>query len=80
MPLRALRLSLTALLLGAAALPAVAQEVVNLYSSRHYDSDERLYAEFEAQTGIVVNRIEAGADELIERMKAEGRNSPPTCS
>jgi iron(III) transport system substrate-binding protein len=58
------------------ALPASAEEVVNLYSSRHYDTDERLYSEFEEQTGIKINRIEAGADELIERMKAEGRNSP----
>ena len=58
------------------ALPVAAEEVVNLYSSRHYDTDERLYSEFEAATGIKVNRIEAKADELIERMRAEGVNSP----
>ena len=56
--------------------PALAQGEVNLYSSRHYDTDERLYSEFTEQTGIEINRIEAGADELIERMKAEGVNSP----
>jgi len=55
--------------------PAFAQEV-NLYSSRHYDSDEALYAAFTAKTGITINRIEAQANELIERMKAEGTNSP----
>lgn len=54
---------------------AVAQEV-NLYSSRHYDTDERLYSEFEEMTGITVNRIEGKADELIARMEAEGVNSP----
>ena len=49
---------------------------VNLYSSRHYDTDERLYSDFEEQTGIKINRIEADGDQLIERMKAEGANSP----
>jgi iron(III) transport system substrate-binding protein len=72
-------LTRAAMLAGAALLtaaPAFAQGEVNLYSSRHYETDERLYSEFEEQTGIKINRIEAGADELIERMKAEGANSP----
>ena len=54
---------------------AQAQEL-NLYSSRHYDTDERLYSDFTAATGITVNRIEGNADELIARMQAEGANSP----
>ena len=49
---------------------------LNLYSSRHYDTDERLYSQFEEKTGIKINRIEDKADALIARMKAEGRNSP----
>ena len=49
---------------------------LNLYSSRHYDTDEALYAGFTKQTGIKINRIEAKEDELLERMKAEGANSP----
>lgn len=49
---------------------------VNLYSSRHYDSDEALYDQFEEQTGITVNVIEGDAAELIERIKSEGENSP----
>ncbi len=53
---------------------AVAQ--LNLYSSRHYDTDDALYAEFTEQTGIEINRIEAGADELIERIKSEGEAGP----
>ncbi len=57
------------------ALPAGAQEL-NLYSSRHYDTDERLYSQFEERTGITINRIEGKADELIARIEAEGANSP----
>lgn len=56
--------------------PAVSEAVVNVYSSRHYDTDLRLYDDFTAATGIRVNRIEAGADELIERIGSEGEFSP----
>ncbi|MCU0815497.1 MAG: Fe(3+) ABC transporter substrate-binding protein [Cypionkella sp.] len=60
-----------------AAAPAVmAQGEVNIYSARHYDNDDKLYDDFTAATGITVNRIEGNADEIIERMKAEGANSP----
>jgi len=58
------------------ATSAGADGVVNLYSSRHYDTDERLYRDFEEATGITINRIEGKADELIARMEAEGANSP----
>lgn len=49
---------------------------VNLYSSRHYDTDLALYEDFTRDTGIKVNRIEAGADALIERIVSEGEFSP----
>ena len=55
---------------------AFAEGEVNLYSSRHYDTDERLYSDFTDATGITINRIEGNADELIARMQAEGANSP----
>lgn len=64
-------------LAGAAPRRARAQErVLNLYSSRHYNTDQALYDDFARQTGIRINRIEAEADALIERMRAEGANSP----
>ena len=63
-----------ALILG--ALPAQAQGVVNLYSARHYNTDEKLYSDFTAKTGIKINRIDDDADKLIQRLKAEGANSP----
>lgn len=64
-----------AAVLLAAALPAGAAEV-NLYSARHYQTDERLYADFTEETGIAVNRIEGSDDELIQRIVSEGANSP----
>ena len=58
------------------AVPVLAEGELNLYSSRHYDTDERLYLDFTEQTGITINRIEGKADELLARMQAEGANSP----
>jgi iron(III) transport system substrate-binding protein len=61
----------------AVAPGALAQEkMLNLYTARHYPTDEALYAGFTKQTGIEVNRIEGGEDALFERIKAEGANSP----
>jgi iron(III) transport system substrate-binding protein len=67
--------SAVALVIGLGAQGALAAEV-NLYSSRHYDTDVALYEQFTEATGIDVNLIEGSEDELIERIKAEGRNSP----
>ncbi len=58
------------------ATTAIAEGELNLYSSRHYDTDERLYSDFEEATGITINRIEGKADELLARIEAEGANSP----
>lgn len=63
-------------LTAAIATTAAAEGELNLYSSRHYDTDDQLYAEFEDATGITINRIEGKADELLARMQAEGQNSP----
>ncbi|MEQ8997728.1 MAG: Fe(3+) ABC transporter substrate-binding protein [Coleofasciculus sp. B1-GNL1-01] len=60
---------------GAADNTADAGEI-NLYSARHYDTDDVLYENFTEETGIEVNLIEGDADELIERIKSEGENSP----
>jgi iron(III) transport system substrate-binding protein len=70
------RMAVLALAASGMAVPAFAQGELNLYSSRHYDTDERLYSEFTEATGITINRIEGDADELIARMEAEGENSP----
>ena len=49
---------------------------VNIYSSRHYNTDDQLYDAFTEETGISINLIEGKDDELIERIKSEGANSP----
>jgi iron(III) transport system substrate-binding protein len=71
-------LAAAGLALGA-ALPWVAHaqdKVLNLYTARHYSTDEALYNDFTRQTGIKINRIEGGEDALFERIRAEGANSP----
>tara|TARA_B110001454_G_C12692299_1_gene422807 strand:+ start:162 stop:1193 length:1032 start_codon:yes stop_codon:yes gene_type:complete len=50
--------------------------VINLYSQRHYTVDNKQYENFEKLTGIKINVIKANADELIERLKNEGENTP----
>ncbi len=64
--------SVVTMLAGAHA----AEQVLHVYSARHYQTDEALYAGFTRQTGIVIKRIEAREDELLERLRNEGANSP----
>ncbi len=59
-----------------ATLAHAEEKVLNLYSARHYQTDEALYANFTQQTGIKINRIEGKEDELLERIRNEGANSP----
>ena len=61
--------------LGSRAVGAQ-EKVLNLYSARHYSTDEALYTNFTKATGIRINRIDAGDEQLLERLKTEGANSP----
>lgn len=69
-------LAAAALLAGATAGAWAQAPVLNLYSARHYQTDEALYANFTRSTGIRINRIEAGDEALLERLRSEGRSSP----
>jgi iron(III) transport system substrate-binding protein len=74
-----MKFSLTLLATALTCLSVTAQaedKVLNLYSARHYQTDEALYANFTKQTGIKINRIEGKEDELLERIRNEGGNSP----
>ena len=71
------RLAFAAVAIFAAAGSASAQEqVVNLYSARHYQTDEALYSNFTKATGIKVNRVDADDAGILARLKAEGSASP----
>ncbi len=74
---RALR-SAALTLAGLTALAGYAQAdgVVNVYSHRHYGIDQEINALFTERTGIEVKVVNADADQLIERLKSEGENSP----
>jgi iron(III) transport system substrate-binding protein len=68
---------LAAALLGATTCAALAQaKELNLYSARHYQTDEALYANFTKATGIKINRIDADDAGVLARLKAEGAASP----
>lgn len=62
--------------LAVSAAHAAEELVLNVYSARHYQTDEALYADFTKATGIKLNRIEAGDEQLLERLKTEGGNGP----
>ncbi|MDB5742215.1 MAG: extracellular solute-binding protein family 1 [Polaromonas sp.] len=67
---------LAAALVGAAGSASAQEQVVNLYSARHYQTDEALYGNFTKATGIKVNRVDADDAGILARLKAEGTASP----
>ena len=68
---------LISLVAALGAVPAMAQEaVLNLYSARHYQTDEALYANFTKATGIKINRVDADDAGILARLKSEGSASP----
>ena len=73
-----LALTLSALVAGLGAQThAVAQDkVLNLYSARHYQTDEVMYDTFTKTTGIKINRVDADDAGIVARLRAEGAASP----
>jgi len=59
-----------------AVLGSVIAGEITLYTHRHYEADEKLFGQFTKETGIKVNVVKSGADQLMERLKQEGENSP----
>jgi len=51
-------------------------EELTIYTHRHYESDQALFKLFEKQNDIKLNVVNASADELIQKMKLEGKQSP----
>jgi iron(III) transport system substrate-binding protein len=66
-------------LLAAGASPAAAQsapQVVNVYSARHYGAMEPVFRRFTQETGIEVRLSQGSSQSLVERLRAEGRQTP----
>jgi len=74
-PLAAITLA-AACLFGAAGTATAQEQVVNLYSARHYQTDEGMYEAFTRTTGIKINRVDADDAGILARLKAEGAASP----
>lgn len=59
-----------------ADIKAEKENILHIYSSRHYDTDQKLYDDFTAQTGIQIQKVEGKDDALIARLEQEGKASP----
>jgi iron(III) transport system substrate-binding protein len=75
--LTVLSLAIYAVATGLFSSPVLADDhVINLYSARHYPTDELLYSDFAKATGIKINRVDSDDAGIIARLKAEGSASP----
>jgi iron(III) transport system substrate-binding protein len=74
--IRTTTLLATALLFAGSTSAFAQGQELNLYSARHYQTDEALYTNFTKATGIKINRIELGDEPLLERLRSEGAKSP----
>jgi iron(III) transport system substrate-binding protein len=75
--LTVLSLAISAVSAGLFSAPVLANDqVINLYSARHYPTDEALYSDFTKATGIKINRVDSDDAGIIARLKAEGSASP----
>src|SRR5512145_1851406 len=68
--------ALAAATVAACSVASAQQPTLNLYSARHYQTDEALYANFTQATGIKINRIDADDAGILARLKSEGSASP----
>ncbi|MDO8699502.1 MAG: extracellular solute-binding protein [Rhodoferax sp.] len=69
-------IALACLLLATGTAMSAEEQVLNIYSARHYPTDEALYANFTKTTGIKLNRVDADDAGILARLKAEGSASP----
>ena len=66
----------SATLVGASGTASAQEQIVNLYSARHYQTDEGMYEAFTRSSGIKINRVDADDAGILARLKAEGAASP----
>lgn len=68
--------TLTATLVLAGTAVCAQEQVLNIYSARHYPTDEALYSNFTKNTGIRISRVDSDDAGIVSRLKAEGAASP----
>ena len=73
---RIAQLALLGTLLATGLTAWAEDKVLNIYSARHYPTDEALYGDFTKATGIKINRVDADDAGILARLKAEGTASP----
>ncbi len=69
-------MTVAAAVFGTVQTASAQEQVVNLYSARHYQTDEGMYEAFTRTTGIKINRVDADDAGIVARLKAEGAASP----
>lgn len=68
-------IAITSSLLVAASVSQAQGTELNIYSARHYPTDEALYADFTKASGIKINRVDSDDAGILARLKAEGTAS-----
>jgi iron(III) transport system substrate-binding protein len=68
--------SLTTAIVLAGTAASAQEQVLNIYSARHYPTDEALYSTFTKTTGVKINRVDSDDAGIVSRLKAEGAASP----
>ncbi|MBA3589024.1 extracellular solute-binding protein [Methylibium sp.] len=71
-----IKAAIAALALGGAFAATAQEPVLNLYSARHYQTDEALYTDFTKATGVKINRVDADDAGILARLRSEGASSP----
>ena len=71
-----MRLIATVIAVLAAGTIHAQQPTLNIYSARHYQTDEALYDNFTKATGIKIQRVDADDASILTRLKTEGAASP----
>ena len=71
-----MRLIATVIAVLAAGTIHAQQPTLNIYSARHYQTDEALYDNFTKATGIKIQRVDADDAGILARLKTEGAASP----
>ncbi len=75
-PMKHAQLALASLLCLASTVALAQEQSLNIYSARHYPTDEALYSNFTKATGIKLNRVDSDDAGIVARLRAEGTASP----